>query len=326
MKWYSIETRARFLRPLNFIIGGRGIGKTYNTIDYVIKQNVPFLYLRNKDTQLDECSTDFGNPFKKYNANTGSSFRIRTEKKHFMIEDTADPDKRILRGYGAALSTFANMRGVDLSDVKIVIFDEFIEKDKLKFDQFDAFSNFYETVNRNRELFGEDPLQVFFLSNAQILGNPILAGYGVIPVIEDLIKRNRERYANDLMFVDLPRSGISEEKKRTALYRATEGTDYYQEAIDNIFAHDSFVNLGKQPLNEYVPVCRIDDIYIWQHKSKGRYYACRSSSNRVPEYSTRDSLSAFLRRYGMPLRIAQAENKLYWSEFLIKSKLGNILR
>lgn len=324
--WYKIADRADKLRPLNFIIGGRGIGKTFNCLDYLIKKGEPFLYLRNKDTQLDECACDFGNPFKAWNLQTCGDIRIRKEKKHFLIEDWSDPQRRGLIGYGGALSTFANLRGVDLSDVRSVIFDEFIEQEKLKFNQFDAFSNFYETVNRNRELAGQDPLQVFLLSNAQRLDNDILAGYGIIPVIEQMIKKNKEQYVTDLFFVDLPRSEVSEMKKETAIYKMTEGTDYYQEAIDNHFAHDSFAGIGKRPLSEYTPICRIDDIYIWQHKSNGTYYACRSSSNKVPEFNRRDSLSPFLRRYGMQLRIAQAEGRLYWSEFLIKSKLGGILK
>jgi hypothetical protein len=43
-------------------------------------------------------------------------------------------------------------------------------------------------------------------------------------------------------------------------------------------------------------------------------------------YTKRDSLAPFLRRYGLTLRIAADEGKMYWSEFLIKSKLTELLR
>lgn len=326
MKWYSLEERARYLRPLNFIIGGRGIGKTYSAIDWITGRGDPFIYLRNIEAQLQECSSAFGNPFKRWNADKGKDYRIITERRHSVIYDYEDPEAPRLAGYAVALSTFENMRGVDLSDVKYVLFDEFIEKRTLSFNQFETFANFYETVNRNRELLGEDPLQVYFLSNAQRLNNQILAGYGVIPIIEDMIRKNREYYYNDLLYVNLPKSEVSAAKRATVNYKLTEGTEYHREAIENIFAHDSFLNIGKQPLNEYMPVCRIDDIYIWQHKSKGIYYACRSSSNKIPEYTTRDSLTPFLRRYGLNLRLAAADGRLYWSEFLIKSKLSQILK
>ena len=326
MRWYQITERADKLRPLNFIIGGRGIGKTYGTMDYLLRKGQPFIYLRNKDTQLAECSTDFGNPFKRWNRDHDRDIRIATEKKHSIIYDCTDPDDRKLIGYAVALSTFENLRGVDLSDVQYVLFDEFVEKEKLKFQQFETFANFYETVNRNRELLGEKPLQVIFLSNAQKLGNDILAGYGVIPIIEQMMKKGKEEYQDRLLYVNLPRSEVSEAKRETVNYKLTEGTQYYQEAIDNFFAHDSFADIKKLPVNEYTPIVRIDDIYIWKHKATGRLYCCRSASNRVPEYSSRDSLSPFLRRFGMQLRMMLADGKMDFSEFLIKSKILDLLR
>lgn len=321
-----ISERAEKLRPFSFIIGGRGIGKTYGTMDYLLQQGQPFIYLRNKDTQLAECSTVFGNPFKRWNKDHGKDIQILTERKHSMIYDCTDPDDRHLIGYAVALSTFENLRGVDLSDVQYVLFDEFIEKERLKFQQFEVFANFYETVNRNRELLGEKPLQVIFLSNAQKLDNAILAGYGVIPIIERMVKKGKEEYQDDLLYVNLPRSAVSEAKRGTVNYKLTEGTQYYQEAIDNLFAHDSFADIKKLPVNEYTPLVRIDDIYIWKHKSTGRLYCCRSASNRVPEFSSRDSLSPFLRRYGMQLRVMQADGKMDYSEYLIKSKILDLLR
>ena len=326
MHWYQISERADRLRPFNFIIGGRGIGKTYGTMDYLLQQGQPFIYLRNKDTQLAECSTVFGNPFKRWNKDHGKDIQILTERKHSMIYDCTDPDDKRLIGYAVALSTFENLRGVDLSDVQYVLFDEFIEKERLKFQQFETFANFYETVNRNRELLGEKPLQVIFLSNAQKLDNAILAGYGVIPIIERMMKKGKEEYRDDLLYVNLPQSAVSEAKRDTVNYKLTEGTQYYQEAIDNLFAHDSFADIKKLPVNEYTPLVRIDDMYIWKHKSTGRLYCCRSASNRVPEFSSRDSLSPFLRRYGMQLRIMQADGKMDYSEYLIKSKILDLLR
>lgn len=327
MKWYLLSDRADKLRPLNFIIGGRGIGKTYGTIDYVLNQGRPFIYLRNTDTQLQECATPFGNPFKRWNTDHDRNVQIITQRKHCMIYDcNGEGEEKKLIGYAVALSTFENLRGVDLSDVEYVIFDEFCEKKTLSFQQFETFANFYETVNRNREILGDKPLQVFLLSNAQKLNNPILAGYGVIPIIERMIKNQKEDFVSELLYVSMPRSEVSEAKKNTVNYKLTEGTQYYQEALENMFAHDSFANICRRPVNEYMPVCCIDDLYIWKHKSTSRYYVCRSASNRVPAYNSRDNLTAFLRRYGMQLRLAAADGKIDYAEFLIKSQIINLLR
>lgn len=328
MKWYRIEERAARLRPLSFIIGGRGIGKTYGTIDYILGKGEPFIYLRNTGTQLDESSTDFGNPFKAWNRDHGREVIIRSERRHsnvYEIVHDEDGEKRVLRGYAAALSTFENMRGVDLSEVKYVLFDEFVERRTLPFKQFETFANFYETVNRNRELLGQPALQVFLLSNSQSLDNEILAGYGCIPIIEQMIRRGQEEYKTDLMYINLPRSEVSEAKRNTVNYRLTEGTQYYQEALENTFAYDSFADIRKRPVIEYTPVCQIDDMYIWQHKSSGAYYVCRSASNQVPAYNSRDNLLNFLHRYGITLKMAIRDERIEFSEFLLKSKLIALL-
>lgn len=325
MKWYDISERSEQLRPFNFIIGGRGIGKTYSVMGYLLSQEDPFLYIRNTDTQMSESASEFGNPFKRWGLDHERDISIQTESKHYVIIEKTGGTKKIL-GWGCSLSVFENLRGVDLSTCKYVLFDEFIERRTLAYDQFSAFANFYETVNRNRELLGEDPLKVFLLSNAQKLDNPILAGYNVIPIIETMMKAGQRTYTNKLIHIELPKSEVSEAKKQTVNYLLTEGSSYYQEAISNDFAFDSFHNVGKQPIQEYTPVCCIDGIYIYRHKSKNTFYVCRTANNKCEEYSSRDTMPMFMRKYAIRLRLARDSGNMAWSDFAIKSKLNALIR
>ena len=326
MKWYDISERAQQLRPFNFIIGGRGIGKTYSTISWLIEKGEPFLYLRNTDTQMTESCSAFGNPFKRWSLDHGRDIFIQAEGKHYIIKErTGEKTGRIL-GYAAALSVFENLRGVDLSECKYVMFDEFIERRTLMFDQFSAFANFYETVNRNRELLGDPPLMCFLLSNAQKLDNAILAGYNIIPIIEDMLRSGQRSYTNDLLHIELPKSEVSAAKMQTVNYLMTEGSSYYQEAISNDFAFDSFYNVGKKPIKEYIPVCMIDNMFIYQHKSNNNYYICRTANNKVRDFTSKDNLRTFLQQYGLRLRIARDAGKLEYADYSIKSKFSALLR
>lgn len=320
MEWFDISERAHRLRPFSVIIGGRGIGKTYSSINWLMDQGEPFIYLRNTDVQLDESSGDFGNPFKRWNRDHGRAVSMSKQKRHSVILE----DGKEL-GYGCALSTFHNLRGVDLSDVKYVLFDEFIERRPLSFSQFDSFANFYETVNRNRELMGEDPLICIMLSNAQKLDNPILAGYGFIPVIENMLYHNQRERSGDDYFICLPESEVSEKKKATANYRLTKDTFFNKEAISNSFAYDSFRNIKKRPLKEYTAVCSIDGVYIYKHKHTGRFYACTSQSNTARAFSSKDERALFYRLYGLAIREADCRGLVDYSSFTVKSKLDNIL-
>lgn len=316
MKWFDIREYAQILRPLTFIIGGRGIGKTYSALSFMMDQGEPFIYMRNTDTQMKESGSEFGNPFKRLNLDRGTHWRIEAQSKHYIIYDDSD-DEKIMKGYGVALSTFENLRGVDLSDVRYVIFDEFIELRSLTFDQFRTFSNFYETVNRNRELLGDPPLKVILLSNAQSLSSPILQGYGLVDQITRMTEAGTEIWKDNVRLLILPASEVSEAKKQTALYQATRGTSFYQEAIENKFAHDSFAGVKKRNLREYVPYCAIDGIYVYRHKSSYLFYVSRSAHG-MEALKSKDSLPLFLRLYGRELSEAYVRGLVEYESYSIK--------
>lgn len=325
IEWYDIAKVAHKLRAINIVIGGRGIGKTYSALSYVIESGKPFIYLRNTDVQLKECITSFGNPFKRWNLDHERNIYFKSEKSHANIYD-ADDDSGQPIGYGIALSTFENLRGVDLSDVQYVLFDEFIEKRSLSFRQFECFVSFYETVNRNRELLGDPPLCCILLSNAQKLANPILAGYNLIPIIENMIRQGQKEFRKEHLYISLPESNVSDAKRKTANYSLISGTKIADEALNNKFAFDSFYGVKKQNINEYVPVVQIDDIYIYKHKANGQLYACMSQAQNIPVFSSRDNMTAFLRAYGLKLMDAASKGKLYYSDFTTKTLLLEIIK
>lgn len=333
IKWFELRNYIPKIRPYTFIIGGRGIGKTFGTIDLFMDETFmhgsPFIYMRNKSIQLKESATQFGNPFKKWNKLRGRSVQIVPESEHYIISEKMYEGKKLVKetvyGYACSLSTFENLRGVDLSDVKYVLFDEFIELSTLTFDQFATFSNFYETVNRDRELEGEEPLKVIFLSNAQKLDNPILSKYGLITIIEEMLKNGIETRVSRDCTIMLPKSNVSELKKDTALYRMTAGTEFYDEAINNQFANDSFTGIKKRKIIEYVGVCKIDDIYLYKHKHDTHYYLTNTRVLNVPEFSSRDQRLLFMHHYGLKLIEMYAAGRLYFENFTIKSKIMDIL-
>lgn len=321
MKFFEVQDYIDELRGKNIIIGGRGIGKTYSALSYVIESGEPFIYLRNTDVQLMECCDDFGNPFKRLNKDFGWNISISRAKQHGVIFS----DDKVI-GYACALSTFENLRGVDLSDINIVIFDEFIESRRLSFDQFKAFTHFYETVNRNRDIMGEDPLKVILLSNSQSLNNPILIGYDLVGQIEAMIEHRQKKFKKGDIFLLLPESEISELKAQTEHYKSLKNTRMYDEIIENKFAHDSFYNIvRKKPMNEYKPLCKIDNIYIWAHKSTLQKYACYVQANNIPEFNSRDTGLAFYRTYGKTLHLEYVQGTLQFSCFQVKADLLKII-
>lgn len=316
----------KFNRPFNFFITARGGGKTYSSC-HRWAQGERMLYIRNTDVQLQECLTAFGNPFKKYNSDHNTSYYMERELNHANVYDTPKKESRQNIGYAAALSIFYNIRGVDLSDVTTVWLEEFIQKKKLSYDQYDAFCHMYETVSRNRELLGEPPLKVIFTSNSQSLNNDILIGFNLVEKIERMrLKGNNLLLLHDILIYYPKTLRITEKKRKTALYRVTKGSRFQQEAIDNEWAYDDMTNVKSRNLKEYNPVCGIDKIYIYSHKSRNEFYVCFSSCNTVPYFKSESSLPLFMRNFGINLREAFMRNDIYFNSYLAKKMLATIIK
>ena len=319
IKWFCIDDYCHKLKPLSIFIGARGVGKTYSAFSYLLDQDSVFIYLRNTDVQIQECCTAFGNPFKRWAEDHGRDIFIRKEKKHANIYERTGEEIRLI-GYAVALSTFENLRGIDLSEVKSGMIDEFIEMNPQRFKQFDTFSNFYETVNRNRELTGEKPLQVLMLSNAQKLDNDILRGYDLITQIEQMLKTGQREYSRKYLYLNLVESEVSQLKKDTALYQLSEGSSFYDQAIRNEFSNENFSGIRKQPLKEYNGWVQLDDMYIYKHKSRNDYFITYSRCRNIRKYSTQNPY-IFMRYISPELAAAYAQDRLYFESFTIKSQI-----
>lgn len=324
INWFNIADYENRFRPNTFFIGGRRIGKTFSTFSYMYERQ-PFIYVRNTEVQIDECCGDFGNPFKKWNKITGHDIHLRKEKKHAIILE-GDGDNENIVGYAASLSNIGAIRGADLSDYQIGLFDEFIEKKPLQYDQARYYNDLYESINSNRELEGDKHFTMILLSNAQKLNNSILADKELVTPIENMMKNGQKCWARDDCFVCLPVSEVSELKKDTAFYKGREGTKNYDEALNNKFANDSFYGIKKRPLKEYVGLCMIDDIYIYKHKSNAKMYACFSRASNVPTFTSKDNFSLFYRAYGSMLDVCAAQGILEYENFTVKSRLFEILK
>jgi hypothetical protein len=124
----------------------------------------------------------------------------------------------------------------------------------------------------------------------------------------------------------LPFSTVSEEKKNTALYQATSGTNFEKEALNNNFINDSFTGVKKVNLQEYVPMFSIDGIYLYKHKSEVLYYACAVPANGVIHYTSVDNFIVFYKLYGLRLKLAIGSNKLFYSDYSTKVDLLTILK
>ena len=291
------------------VVGARGTGKTYGLFKWLTEHRKKFIYLRRLKSQLDECRKEAGNPFKKLNSDTGSDIRPfpLAGSVAFRIGDKNGD----IVAVGVALSVVANIRGVDYSDFDYIVFDEFIASDgerPIK-NEFAAFLNFYETVNRNRELENKKPVVAVMLGNANKISNPYFSGWHMMKRVLKMIAGGQMVWRSDdktRMMILLLNSPISEKKAETVLYK-NANNDFIQMALDNAFRTDETI-IKSEPLKEFNHIVSVGEIGIYRHKSERRYYVS-ATTNQNPYYDAFGiGLKMFQQDYYM-LRVYYMVNK-----------------
>lgn len=279
-----------------FQIGARGCGKSYGILKYILDHKKKFMLLRRTQTEADIISTEVTNPFKALmNDHPEIEIHVESVAKNLSAFTQCGEDGEPVRiGYLAALSTFATIRGADLSDVEFIFYDEFIpEKHQRPIkDEFEALMNVYETVNRNRELQGRQAVKLVCAANANDIANPIFIGLEIVDKVARLMLKGREFFrdpARGLSVYMFMHSPISKEKSDTALYNLTSGSDFQNMALRNMFELDTRY-ISSRALKEYKPIVRIGELVIFEHKGRKEYYARCGSSGTVPDvYTTSDT-------------------------------------
>lgn len=281
-----------------FIYGGRGTGKTYGALEYLVEERKKFIYMRRLAAQVDIVKKDDMQPFKTLNRDKGWNIKPFPVNKYISSFYTADytEDGRVIpagESYGllTSLSTFSNLRGIDGFDIKLICVDEFIPElnERPIKGEADAVFNAYETINRNRELNGEDPIKMLFLANSNRIDNPLFLELNLITIADRMRKKGLEYYYDKkrrMLLIDLAKSKISEEKSTTALYDLTRGTEFYDMAIKNRFLNEERGRIETKPIKEYRPIVSIGEICIYQHKSNKEYYVTGFRSGSPATYGT----------------------------------------
>ena len=296
--------------PYNLLIGGRGTGKTYGALLTSVQDRLTFAFMRRRQAQVDIINSPQFSPMRPVCRDTGLCITMSSVVHGIsaFVEYEEREGKQVIIGepYGftCALSTFANVRGFDALDVSLLIYDEFIpEKSERPLPhEADTLFNAYETMNRNRELDGEPPLQLFCLANSNDLAAPVIVKLDLVKRLERMLDKGTELWTDDkrgLLVALLQDSPISASKRDTALYRLTRGSDYAAMALDNRFSYEDRGRIISRPLAEYKPVVSVGEITVYQHKARTVYYVTTHQAGGCPRYETGETdLRRFRRAYG----------------------------
>lgn len=328
-----IEYAIRRHLPFIFVIGARGIGKSYNANDYLINdlpEGRKFMYVRRLDKQIKKINVPDYSPFRA-NYEDGNIPYLpvmdkigEDDRGLFKSEQSDDGQFHAVGepiGYPVPLSTFANIRGINAPDVDFIFFDEFIPEPRERSikDEAGAFENMYETINRNRELKGKDPVMVFCAANSNDIGNPIFIAWKLVNICLNMRKNHREVYVNEdrgIMIVMPRNSPISKAKAETALYRATKNTGFSDMALENLFLYENEIRSVSRSLKEYSPLVTVAELTIYRHKGNQMPLYCTSHrSGTCPQYGGSEvELKRFASKYAW-LWLAYMRDRLEFEDY-----------
>lgn len=310
--------------PFNVILGGRGIGKTYNAFD-LCYNNPSFMWMRRGAAEAEATSSVVSAPWKSWFADHDKTFRhyksgLLTE----VWETKTDPEtptkeedvKRI--GYVGALTNFANVRGYDAADVKNLVIDEFIPEDGSHItikQETKAFLNVCESIGRNRELQGKPPLKVWLLGNTNsIVSNELYMTLGIDRIYNSMVDSGRDIVENrdtGIGVYNLRNSPISEAKRKTSLYKlaAKVSPDFIDMAINNAFSQTDDLQIHPK-LSALDVLCVVGSVTVYcldgKYGMRGLWHLARNTrtddywkAKKVPFYpDTKQGLATWYEYFG----------------------------
>lgn len=223
----------------NFIVGARGVGKTYSAKEWAIRDFIKngnqFIYLRRYNTELRAAKAtlfaDIGHAF------PGILFKVEGDRLLVKRGEERGAQWELM-GYVIALSKAQQKKSVSYHDVTKIIYDEFIvDRGAIHYipEEAKVFNDFYSTVDRYK-----DKTRVLFLANSVSIMNPYFVEYDIRPT------EGQEWISayDGFICTHLPKSEkFTKQVYETRFGSFIKGTEYADYAVGNDFSdnNDSMV-------------------------------------------------------------------------------------
>lgn len=270
--WYDIDKTLSHNCLLNFVVGPRGVGKTYAAKNRVIKnflkKGEQFVYLRRYDTEIKSSKME----------NFFEDICPAYSEHDFLVKHGRFYIDQKIAGYYVALSKAAQLKSIPFPNVSMIIFDEFIiDTGLIRYlpNEVVSFNEMYSTIARMRDV------TVMFLSNAITFTNPYFLFFDL-----KLQQGQKITKKGDILLelVDSPQ--YTEAASNTRFGKIIAGTDYGNYALENKFMKDTDTFIEK--MNEpgiYIMTLRVDkhSFGVYQLSSNQYWYI----SEKVDKSATR---------------------------------------
>lgn len=300
MTYYNIkDDLEKYPEALYYVIwSGRGAGKTYSALRHVIMTGRKFVYLKRTIEDVNFISKSDGtgsdvSPFKPLNRDLGWKIEIRPVKGKKGFCECWDAEQEKVVGFVLAVTAIHKVKGFDLSECDVIIYDEFIpqiSESRINQKEADILLELQATVTRDRVVRGLPEVQVWLLANATNAVSPITEGMLLTDDIVEMSQKGIEyRFLEDrfILLHNVPHSVSM--NKESKMFSAMRDTPWARMAFDNEFSYNDFSKVGKSSLKGCICLCKIlygsRKFFLYQNE-KGVYIMTSSGSQHyLDEYN-----------------------------------------
>lgn len=309
--YYDLSKALSYGAFINFLVGSRGVGKTYGLTKFVIKEFLKkghqFVYVRRYKSEMSKTTPTFFQAISVNNEFPDTSFSSKGGK--FYINDE-------VAGYSITLSTAQNQKSTNYPNVKYIIFDEFmIEEGQGHYlkNEVEIFLGLIETIARMRDV------KVFLLGNAVTITNPYFMYFGITLPYKNTIRTFKDGL---ILIENMINEEYQKAKKETRFGKLISGTEYEEYAVENSYRMDdaSFIEkkTGTSKCN-WVFKYLDNTLGVWYDYNVGKIYI---SNDYDPHSNIISCTTKDMQPNTMMLSIAKSHNSF---KSLIKNyKLGNV--
>ena len=246
--FYDINNLLSYNALLSFVIGERGVGKSYSAKKFVAKRFInkgkQFVYIRRYKTELKQAMVKKGVPIfwqQILNDEDLKNHKFNNDNELMYIDGK-------VAGFSMPLSIANILKSSTYDNVDTIIFDEFIiDKGTYHYlqDEVVAFLEVIETVARLRDI------RVLFLGNAISITNPYFTYFDLtLPYNSQFKVAKRDKNGVPLIVINyIKNEAYRKVKKESRFGQLIEGTEYGKYAIDNEFLRDSKSFIKKKTNN-----------------------------------------------------------------------------
>lgn len=258
---------------LSFVLGERGVGKSYAFKKFVIndylKRGNEFVYIRRYKDELTIACDSFFEQLTDNGEFEDHTLQVQVSKKK-VTKFKCDGN---VFGYAVPLTTASILKSASFGKVKTIVFDEFLICDPVHHYLRNEVIQFLETIETIARL---RDVRIILLANASSEDNPYFDFFG----IKLDLKKEFNTYKDGLITVQYIKNEQYRKAKRdTKFGRLIDGTEYGKYAIDNEFLLDDSSFIGPRSNNAifYSTIVLRGHCYgVWLDRKAGEVFISKA--------------------------------------------------